>query len=155
MKHYKGDLLDSPTEIICHVCNLYHTFGSGIAYQIMLRYPKAYQADKDTEYDCDEKLGTFSKAVDKSRTIYNIYAMWGIGCDGNPMHRNLSYDHFYNGMYKVCSDLDKNRPIIIGVPKYIGCFRAGGSWGVVESMLLDLEAHFPNIEFHVYELGGE
>jgi hypothetical protein len=156
MKQFKGNLLDSDVDVMVHVCNLYHTFGSGIAYYIRKKYPNVYQADLDTEYDCESKLGTFSKDwIEDNRLIYNLYAMYGIGNDGSPLHRNLSYDHFYNGLYRICCDVKdtfKLIPIVIGVPKYIGCCRAGGSWDIVESILKDIESQYEGIEFHVYEL---
>lgn len=150
-----GDLLESDCDVLVHCANIYHTFGSGIAYFIKQKYPEAYQADLDTEHGCESKLGDYSKAtIDKNRVLYNLYAMWGIGNDGHPLHRNLSYDHFYNGMYKICCDagLNKLLPIVIGVPKYIGCCRAGGNWVIVDTILQELEKEFENIEFHVYEL---
>jgi hypothetical protein len=138
-----------------HCCNLYHIFGSGIAYFIGKKYPEAYKADLETENGCESKLGSFSKATtNDGKMIYNLYAMYGIGNDGNPMNRNLAYDHFYDGIYKICDDVGVNpiRPIIIGIPKYIGCCRAGGNWNIIDIMLQEIEKDFPDVEFHIYEL---
>jgi O-acetyl-ADP-ribose deacetylase (regulator of RNase III) len=155
MKYFTGDLLEANVDVICHVANIYHTFGSGIAYFIRQTYPLAYEADLETENGCESKLGTFSSAdVTPHLAIYNLYAMYGIGNNGHPLNRNLSYDHFYDAMYKVCEDI-KASPImttIVGIPKYIGCCRAGGNWEIVNTMLQELEKQFSHIEFHVYEL---
>jgi len=154
MKNVKGDLLESDVDVMVHCCNLYHTFGSGIAYFISKKFKEAYDADLATVHGCDTKLGTFSKAdIGGGQWIYNLYAMWGIGNNGNPMNRNLSYDHFYNGLYKICIDMIKNSiGTTIGLPKYIGCCRAGGNWEIVNAMLQEIEKDFPQLEFVVYEL---
>lgn len=159
MKKYNGDVLDADVDVICHVTNNYHCFGSGIAATIARRYPQVFDADKETEPDCDTKLGSFSKAeIDLNRVIYNLYAMWGIGNDGHPLHRNLSYDSFYNAVFSMCEDiLYKSskifNPVVIGVPAYIGCCRAGGEWDIVLSILKNIEDKFDgNIHFHIYEL---
>ncbi len=156
MKTYIGDLLDSDCDVLVHCANIYHTFGSGIAYFIKKRFPEAYAADLETECGCESKLGTFSKAtISNNRVLYNLYAMYGIGNDGHPLNRNLSYDHLYNGLYEICEDALKetnNFPITIGLPKYIGCCRAGGNWIIVESIVQEIEKLFHNVEFHIYEL---
>lgn len=156
MKEILGDLLKSDeVDVMVHVCNNHHVMGSGIAYFLKKKWPQVYEADLETERDCESKMGTFSKAlVDNNRVVYNLYAMWGVGNDGHPLHRNLSYDSFYNGMFRIIEDVLDTvplQPIIIGVPKNIGCCRAGGSWEIVEAMLYELEQIFDgHIEFYVY-----
>ena len=157
MKHIKGDLLEADCDALVHVANSYKTFGSGIAYHIKNKFPQVYQADLDHEFDIlEEILGNFTKAIiSKGRVIYNLYAMWGLGNDGNPKHRNLSYDAFYDGILNVVEDALKNtaiKPVVIGFPYLGGCCRAGGSWKVVEAILNDIEGQYEDIEFHIYEL---
>jgi len=156
MKHILGDLLEGEWEIALHVANTMCVMGSGVAYFIKQKYPEVYQADLETEKDCDSKLGFFSKAeIGDNRWIYNLYAMCGLGNDGTPIHRNLSYDHLYNGLCRIVEDiLTNHRPFgtTIGVPKFLGCCRAGGSWPIVECILYDIENNYPEIEFYVYEL---
>jgi len=158
MKNFKGDLLESNCDMLVHCANLYHTFGSGIAYFIKRKFPEAYQADLETENGCESRLGTYSKAsISNNRVLYNLYAMVGIGNSGHPIDRNLSYDHFYNGLYNVCVDAMHSykgiTPLVVGVPKYIGCARAGGNWTIVETILNEIESEFEDkIEIHVYEL---
>lgn len=153
-----GDLLEAEDiDAAVHCVNLYHTFGSGIALAIGRKYPEVYEADKLTPYDDETKLGYFSKAaIDGGKWIYNLYAMWGLGNNGHPLGRNLSYDHFYNGVYRICEDAEDtlllHDTIKIGLAYGTGCVRAGGSWHVVESILWDIEAQFPHIEFVIYEL---
>jgi hypothetical protein len=140
--------------------------GSGIAYFLSKKWPEVYMADinytdNSREICVDWKLGTFSKAVlmDSGRWVYNLYGQVGIGNDGTALGRNCNYDHLYNAMYRACSDMcslmgDDTNKISIGVPKYMGCARAGGSWIIVDAMLRDLESRYP-VEFIVYEFGDE
>ncbi len=150
----KGDLLDGEWDIAVTCCNLYHTFGAGIAKTIKEKFPEVYAADCDTVYGDDSRLGTFTYAnVGTFGRIFNLYAMIGIGNDGDPLNRNLSYDHFYNGMYRICEQLSLKNPRkthIIGVPRLIGCQRAGGNWKIVQAILEQLESEFM-VTFHVYE----
>lgn len=164
MINFQGDLLKGTSwHILCQICNVYHTFGSGIAAQIKQVYPEMYQADLDTEYDCDSKLGTYSFAVlPDDRLGFNVYAMKGMGNDGTPLGRNLCYDHIYNALIRIIEYVNANyefevnwdgKSILnIGVPARIGCDRAGGSWPIVLAMLEDIEDRYPNVTFHIYEL---
>lgn len=160
MINYQGDLLKATSWNVCvQICNNYHTFGRGIAAQIRKVYPMMYDADQETEYDCDAKLGTFSWAtLPDERLGFNLYAMWGMGNDGTPLNRNLSYDHFYNGMIRIIEfvnskyEFESDGSLNIGVPLGVGCGLAGGAWDIVVAMLSDIEARYPNVTFHVYEL---
>jgi hypothetical protein len=160
MNNFVGDLLDAfddrKVDVIFQICNSYNCWGSGIVVPIKKRYPQAYEADKEAYEQQEVSLGKYSVGYVSNQKIFNIYAMWGIGNDGNPVNRNLSYDAFYNAMYNICeNELRGSSPIlgtiVIGVPKYIGCARAGGSWTIVEAMMEDIENIF-DVEFHVYEL---
>ena len=157
MKHIKGDLIESDVGVMVHVCNNYHVMGSGIAYFLKQKYPQVYEADLDTPQGDESKMGTYSvAAIQDNRFVCNLYAMWGIGSNGNPLERNLSYDHFYNGLYKICEEIATKYPLtttIVGLPKYVGCCRAGGSWDIVEAIIKDIETIFSEyISFHIYEL---
>jgi O-acetyl-ADP-ribose deacetylase (regulator of RNase III) len=70
----KGDLirLSNNFDAIAHGCNCFCTMGAGIAKQIKLNFPEAYEADLKTESGCKRKLGTFSKAG----KVYNIYTQY-------------------------------------------------------------------------------
>lgn len=156
MKYQNGDLLESNVDVMMHVANVYHTFGSGIAYTIRHKFPEAYKADCETEYGCDSKLGTFSKAeIAPNRYICNLYAMHGIGNSGNPLDRNCSYDSLYNAIYKACQELipKYDKPVVIGIPYLMGCCRAGGSWLIVDSILACIEDEFPDkVSFTIFRL---
>lgn len=156
MKYITGDLLESDVDVMMHVANLYHTFGSGIAHSIKKKFPEAYEADKGTLYGCEAKLGNYSRAeIAPNRWIYNLYGMNGIGNTGRPLDRNCSYDAIYNALYRSCKTLLHlyELPPRIGIPYLMGCCRAGGSWKIVEAIIEDIEEQFNgDVQFFIYKL---
>lgn len=157
LKYVEGDLLESNVDAFAHVANSHHTFGAGIAYFIKKRYPQAFEADLQTPLG-DSKLGTFSKAIVFDKTIYNLYAMNGIGNDGNPLNRNLQYDHFHDGLYKICEDVCRYNPThlaTIGLPYKIGSDRAGGNWNIVEKIIEEVQKQFEGkLNMVIYHLSS-
>ncbi len=166
MIHIKGDLLEGDWDFAAHVANSHCVMGSGVAYFLRKKWPEVYQADLDFQdnlhmYDCDavpdDKLGQFSVAdLGDGRSVYNLYAMWGVGNNGNPLERNCSYDNLFNAIYKMADDIIADAPYYdgafkVGIPWGLGCVRAGGSWKIVESILQDIEDRFPRITFQIYK----
>jgi hypothetical protein len=163
MKLIKGDLLEGEWDCAMHCANVHQTMGSGIAYFLRKKWPIVYEADlifgEEEKIFGNNKLGLFSKAtVEPGRFVYNLYGQVGIGNDGTVLDRNCQYDHLYNAMYRACGDYVTSNvfqdSFIAGIPKNMGCCRAGGSWIIVEAMLKDLELRYP-VEFWVYEFGEE
>lgn len=156
MKEIKGNLFDGEYDYLAHCANTYCTFGAGVAKQIKKRYPEAYEADLATKDLGEKKLGNYSQAtVDGGKfVVVNIYGQIGIGNDGDPVNRNVQYDHLFDAFYLLAQEISERHQIgnlVIGVPM-LGCGLAGGKWRIVEAILLTIEEYFPHIEFHVYSL---
>lgn len=160
MKIHKGNIFDAEWNGMVHCCNWYHTMGAGIAEQVKRLYPAAWLADQATPYgSC--KLGDFSycKSENIRKTffveIFNLYAQKGIGNHGDPLQRNIQYDHLLDGMIRICNHImfTKDAEIIynLAMPE-IGCGLAGGNPKIVYSILEYVESMFPNIEFNIYVL---
>ena len=66
-------------DVLVHGCNIYCTFGKGLAKAIKEHFPTAYEADKKTAYGDVNKVGTYSKVyVPEYRlTIVNAYTQKG------------------------------------------------------------------------------
>ena len=158
MKTIKGDIFKGEWNGMVHCANLYHTFGAGVARIIADVYPEAYDSDcLTTKYGDPSKLGYYSYADIDDKTIFNLYGQEGIGNDGEPINRNVRYDHIHDGLYRVCEHIDLWRdplkvfPYILAMPM-MGCGLAGGEWSIVEAIVKFIEKLFDNIEIVVYHL---
>lgn len=136
-----GNLLDFNHGItmIAHCANTQNVMGSGIALQIKEEYPLAFEADTKAAEAKKNQLGQFSVAkLPNGKMIVNVYAQGLYGMD----KRQLDYEAFYVAFEELHRLLleakDKGKIHVLGVPKNIGCFRAGGSWLVVEAMLKEI-----------------
>lgn len=135
MKYVRGDLIEIALEghmldVICHGCNTYNTFGSGIALTIKNIFPKAYQADCATIKGDRTKIGTYTRYdhvyQDSNRpdwstlTILNCYTQFTYW-DPNDMFS-------YEGLEKVLKQIAIDFPNkVIGFP-LIGAGLARGDW---------------------------
>lgn len=124
--HRTGNLLEQPDLThIAHQCNLYHTFGAGLAKQIAEKFPRALMADKATKYGDSAKLGTYSYSFGVP-DIINLYCQVGFGPEATD----------YKAMQKAMEDLEsllklQKIPSKLGLPFYLGCGLAGGNWDTV------------------------
>lgn len=136
----QGNLLDFPNDItfIAHSCNTQNIMGGGIARQIKDRYPNAYSADCHAMMNNDNQLGWYSFAVTdatQNKGIYNMYTQDKIGGS-----RAVNYEAFYVALNKVADHIEwqmkhEDEEKILGLPWGISCGLAGGSWGVIFSMI--------------------
>lgn len=137
MKTIKGDLIklaiDGQFDVIVHGCNCFHTMGAGIALQIQRKFPKAFKADKETEYGDSKKLGTFSYAEIKikDRTLYVVNAYTQYSYKGK---RNADYKAIQSAFKEIKKQFIGQR---IGYPM-IGAGLAGGDWNRI-SKIIDKE----------------
>jgi O-acetyl-ADP-ribose deacetylase (regulator of RNase III) len=131
-----GDLLEMAAngqfDVIVHGCNRQRTMGAGIAKQIKVRFPEAFDADLASPLG-SAKLGTISYAVVQlarhQLVVVNGYtqATWrGAGV-------KVDYDALRSVMRHVKSNFSGKR---IGYPK-IGAGLAGGDWSVIEKIMDD------------------
>jgi hypothetical protein len=136
IEHRVGNLLEqSDLTHIAHQCNLYHTFGSGIAKEIKSKFPRAFQADCSTPYADKNKLGGWSISVGNP-TIFNLYTQIGLGSTD----RRTSYDAFDYAFQQVEIFLRESHNELslqpkLGIPYKIGCGLANGNWNVVSAII--------------------
>lgn len=136
-----GDVLDQlDLSYVVHQANLFHTFGSGIAYTIKCKFPEAYQADLLTVKGAYDKLGTYSIAkVSPTLSIINMYSQLGLGGSG----RQTSYDAMHETLTKVERVLRDVPGVKVGIPYKLGCGLANGSWSVVKAIVSDVFERSP------------
>lgn len=148
LKYKKGNLLDAfdngEVNIVVHCANCFHTFGSGIAYEIMRRYPDAHKADLCTLYASESKLGTISDCwVGGANWIVNLYGQYGYGRN----KRQVNYGAISSGLSSVVKSFG-GRGNSFGFP-LIGCGLAGGDWSIVSELI---EFYFRDEDVTIYEL---
>lgn len=155
IEHRKGNLLtQSDINVIAHQCNLYHTFGSGIAKEIKQRFPKAYAIDRETPYGYEaytdqnyNKFGRYSVAeINDNLTIINCYSQRGFGSQD----RNTSYDEIYTIFHKL-EAIYRNSGKVLGVPKNFGCGLGSGRWHIVNAIFEEIFSNSP-LHFVICEL---
>jgi O-acetyl-ADP-ribose deacetylase (regulator of RNase III) len=140
IEYRKGDLLEQKdVNFIIHCANCFNTMGAGIARAIAEKYPEAVEADNQTKPGDPNKLGCFSYAKGKDgKIIANLYGQFDFGGG----KRNLNYEAFYGGLEAIHNQIldskDKKKVFVVGMPKFIGCGLANGSWRVVKAMLEDI-----------------
>ena len=175
-----GDLLRSDCQIIAHQCNCFATMGAGIARQIKLWYPEAYQADKDGTIPVGSKkrLGTVSSAIVDGgrRVVFNLYGQYHYGTN----KQQTDYEALEKALQQMFFVINRRMPIShwlypsnttwdpewdpkwkglkfsgpilkIGMPYRIGCGLAGGDWNKVEEILLSASEKYMH-DIYLYKL---
>lgn len=152
MTAFKGNLLDSDCDYICHQVNCQGRMGSGIAKQIREKWPivyDCYRAKYDEAYNeallSSDGWGALHQkvasmiigdiqiiAVDESRFVVNVFAQANYGYDGK---RYTSYDAFADCLMRIKIAVPKG--CTIGFPYGIGCGLGGASWKVIHAMIED------------------
>ncbi len=132
MKSIEGDLLElarrKTFDVVVHGCNCYHRMDAGIARQVHIEYPGAYEADCETPLGDVSKLGTLSHyATGDGFIIVNAYTQHGYGWGRKHLNENALWNCFlrikniYAGMK-------------IGYP-LIGAGLARGDWNVIAPLI--------------------
>ena len=130
------DIFVEPFGVILHSCNCYHKMGAGIAKEIRIRYPRAYEVDLSTQYGDRSKLGQFSVALaskDQPDTILNMYTQHRYGRD----KVYVEYDKFYECLENVKKWITSMeiQKLPMKIPFNISCNNAGGDWKKILSII--------------------
>lgn len=162
MKIVIGNLL-TQTEVpdIAHGANCFCTMGAGVAKGIVALYPEAYEADKETLTGSFAKLGSYSQAICKDKTVYNVYTQYGF----NPNTKPAEYGAIYNGLLDVAYSVNAVGKRQFAIPYHMGCGLAGGDWLTVNDIILEVEeiikgynlaGGYPNPDFEIicYDIDG-
>lgn len=153
----KGDLLETPFEIIAHQVNCMGKMNSGVAKQIRERFPLAYDAYITSlkQFGADYLFGKSQIIRQNGHSIFNIFGQYNYGYNGK---QYTSYGALDSGFREAINsyrrnDSDDKRQITIAIPYKIGCDRGGGDWSVVKEILEKIEKDY-NVVFVAYKLEG-
>lgn len=148
LKYKIGDLIEAARTgevmAIAHCCNCQVNMGSGIAPQIRIAFPWAWEADQETIKGDPKKLGTFSlgdpfdRGYDDGPMVYNLYGQFGYG-KRKYGGRDLNYDALYDALKGMAEDLQNydrgdHESFTVGLPM-LGAGLAGGDWEIIEVMI--------------------
>ena len=151
MTAFKGNLLDSDCDYICHQVNCQGRMGSGIAKTIREKWPVVYteyiNKYKETQDQVLRDCGSFEFMPDTSEVllgqiqlidvsekqrVINMFAQQFYGYDGK---RYTSYDAFWGCLGLIKQTVPKGSSI--GFPYKIGCGLGGANWRVIHAMIED------------------
>lgn len=137
IKHINCDIFESGADIILHQVNCQGIMGSGIAKQVREKYPNVYARYRQL---CEEMKDNRAELLGKTqfvRTsedcyIVNLFAQENFGYSGK------CYTD-YNALRK-CLERVRSRcwGVTIAIPYLMGCYRGGGRWDVVYSMIQEI-----------------
>lgn len=152
-----GNVFDSDCTIIIHQANCFTTMGSGIAKELKMRYPEAFEADIvfPVPRGSRQRLGkhSFAWSRDNNRLIVNLYGQHRYGRDKKYTEEDKLLEAMEQAFIKF-EALKERRPdftIKVGMPYKIGCGLAGGDWKIV-SEGIDRLAEQYNIRVCLYRL---
>ena len=135
---FRGDVLSSTADIICHQVNCKGVMGAGLAKQIKAKYPELFTQYKSmcAEYGYMLLGDIFLYKAEGGQCIANLFAQNGFGRD----KRYTDYKAFRNclkSLKKVVSE-DKK----VAFPYNIGCGLAGGDWDTIYSIIKEEMADY-------------
>lgn len=152
-----GNVFESDCTIIMHQANCFTTMGSGIAKELKMRYPEAYQADVDFPIPSgsEERLGnhSFAWSRDNTRLIVNLYGQHRYGRDRKHTQEDkllLAMDHAFSKL-SALSLRRPDLPIKVGMPYLIGCGLGGGDWSIVSEGIEQIASKY-NVRVCLYRL---
>lgn len=154
---FKGDLLETPFEIIAHQVNCQGKMNSGVAKQIREKFPWAYNDYIVClkQHGADYMLGKAQVIWQNGHTIFNIFGQYNYGYDGKQYTSYKALDSAFREAILSYRDrdIDDNSQITIAIPYMIGCDRGGGDWDVVKRILEKIEEEC-HVIFVAYKLEG-
>lgn len=132
VEEVEGDLVQMFNEdkihFLIHGCNCFNTMGAGLALQVAMNFPWAYEEDKNSKYGDVNKLGnwTSAKHPNKPQWVINAYTQYYMG-------RGLEYGALKKFLVKLNNSY-KGKGYLFGFPM-IGCGIAGGDWATVKDFI--------------------
>lgn len=142
------ELKENRLNAILHSANCFYTMGGGIARQIAMQFPEAYEADKrDSVYGDRNKLGKFTYAQvlsDPPRFVYNMYSQFTFG-----MGKQTLYDAMVEGLERIRIHAISKGLTKLGLPFNMGCTLGGGNWKIVRPIIDSIFAEDSEIDLWI------
>lgn len=151
IKEVEGNILDTDCFIICQQVNCMGVMGSGLAKQIMNKWPTVY-----TEYKSfcnmfnspEELIGQVNFVslnydnLEEYRMIANLFGQLNYGRNKNIVYTD--YNALKDAFINLKCHFIRNHKIKIAIPYGIGCGLANGSWNKVYKIIEDVFKDYDN-----------
>lgn len=145
IKYVQGDLFEASEDLIAHGCNCRNGFGSGVARQMSITYPKAKEFFHD-KFEVDGwRLGEvqFVRLIDKKHQfVANCATQYAYLPRGV---KHADYDAIRAAMTTV-KEFAQAKSLSVAIPK-IGAGLAGGKWEEIEKIISEV---FSDYDITVY-----
>lgn len=137
--YIKGDLFSSKDNLIAHGCNCLGGFGSGVAYQIALQYPKVKEAYLSKYRTENWSLGEIQVVpISETQSIVNCATQFQF-YPRNKVHADYSA---IQTVFNKLLNLAMENNWTVACPK-IGAGLAGGDWSTIETIIEDSFKEYP------------
>lgn len=145
----KGNILDAKEDIICQQVNCRGMMGSGLAKQIVNKYPEIYAPYKKysrTTLIADQLGSVFYVKTSDGKIIANLFGQIDYGID----KQYTDYEALNKALQTLRADIisDGSMNYSIAIPYGIGCGLGGGEWLVVSDII---ERVFEGLDVTIYE----
>lgn len=148
MEIFKGNIFDTKAQVIAHGVNCQGVFNAGLAKQIRLKYPAAFNAYRIKHVKENWLLGQIQVVqVEQARYIANMATQIEYGTD----KQQVNYYAVKTCLEKLFEFCSKKELTSVAIPK-IGCGLGGGDWKEVHTILVDLSKEWETIDLQVWEL---
>ena len=122
---------NGPYDVMVQGNNCFHTQKSGLAPQIVRRWPEVLEEDYKSVYADPKKLGSYYVVgVAVGKQVMGIYTQFDYGRDKKD---RFCYDEVREGLKRINNEFAGKRFIF---PK-IGAGLCGGDWGRIKEMILE------------------
>lgn len=141
------DIFTSDANILCHSVNHQGVMGSGLAKQMVKKYPKIIS---DSEFYSSKCRIPFQEIKQKGIVAwYKISDIkWIASIFGQDMYgtdkQYTDYVSLGNGLISVASAAQQ-QSFSIAIPSGIGCGLGGGDWDVVLNIIEDCFKYYPDV----------
>lgn len=133
---YKGNLLDSKADIICHQTNCKGVMGSGVALAIKQKYPRVFEQYKKAHQKGLLTLGMCqivhtNPDSEDDRLVANLCGQ----DEFNGLKRCTNYEGIYVCLEKLADYCKNNNVKSIAFPWKMSSDRGGADWNIITAMI--------------------
>ncbi len=133
------DLFAAPINILLHACNTNpNGIWGGLAGQVKKKFPEAYKKEleaKKRELGKGLIVRVSEQNYPQVKYVVNLYTQPEISNE----FRMTDYEAVARGLEWTRNKIT-NKNLVLGIPRFLGSDKGGGSWQVIRAMIEDVYA---------------